>query len=43
MYSERGRIAEMHHDRDTFEFSQGYVTRNQESAVPIMLSESLGI
>ena len=35
MYPERGRIAEMHHDRDTFEFSQGHVTRNQESAVPV--------
>ena len=25
----------MHHDRDTFDFSQGHVTKNQPMAVPV--------
>ena len=33
----------MYHDRDTFDFSQGHVTKNQPMAVPVQLSESLGI
>ena len=33
----------MYHDRDTFDFSQDHVTKNQPMAVPVLLSESLGI
>ena len=29
--------------RDTFEFDQGYVTKNQPITVPVLLSESLAI
>ena len=43
MYPERGTIAQMYHDRDTFDFSQGHVTKNLPMAVPVYLSESLGI
>ena len=43
MYPERGTIAQMYHDRDTFDFSQGHVAKNQPMAVPVYLSESLGI
>ena len=32
----------MYHDRDTFDFSQGHITKNQPMAVPVKLSESLG-
>ena len=42
-YPERGTIAQMYHDRDTFDFSQGHVTKNQPMAIPVYLSESLGI
>ena len=28
---------------NTFDFSQGHVTKNQPMAVPVQLSESLGI
>ena len=31
------------HDRDTFDFSQGRVTKNQPMAVLVWLSEGLGI
>ena len=30
----------MYHDQDTFDFSQGHVTKNQTMAVPVKLSES---
>ena len=40
---ERGTIAQMYHDRDTFDFIQGHVTKNQPMTVPVSLSESLGI
>ena len=33
----------MYPDRDTFDFIQGHVTKNQPMAVPVWLSESLGI
>ena len=33
----------MYHDWDTFDFSQGHVTKNEPVAVPVYLSESLGI
>ena len=43
MYPERDTIAQKYHDRDTFDFSQGSVAKNQPMAVPLSLSESLGI
>ena len=33
----------MYHDWDTFDFSQGHVTKSEPVAVPVYLSESLGI
>ena len=33
----------MYHDRDTFNFSQDLVTKNQPIAVPVQLRERLGI
>ena len=33
----------MYPDQDPFDFSQGHVTKNQQMAVPVQLSESLGI
>ena len=41
--SERDTIAQMYHDRDTFDFIQGHVAKNQSMADPAYLSESLGI
>ena len=35
MYPERGTIAQMYHERDTFDFSQGHVTKNQPMEVPV--------
>ena len=35
MYPERDTIAQMYHDRDTFDFSQGHVTKNQPMAVRV--------
>jgi len=35
MYPERGTIAQIYHARDTFDFSQDYVTKNQPMAVPV--------
>ena len=45
MYPEWGTIffAQMYPDQDTFDFSQGHVTKYQPLAVPVQLSESLGI
>ena len=35
MYPERGTVvAQIYHNRDTFDFSQGHVTKNQPMAVP---------
>ena len=31
----RAGFAQVYHDRDTFDFSQGHVTRNQPMAVPV--------
>ena len=39
----RDTIAKMYHDRGTFDFSQGHVTKNQPMAVPVQLTESPGI
>ena len=33
----------MYHDWNTFDFSQGHVTKNQPMTVSVSLSESLGI
>ena len=35
MYPERGTVAQMPHDRDTLNFSQGHVTKSQPMAVPV--------
>ena len=35
MYPERGTVAQMSHDRDTLNFSQGHVTKSQPMAVPV--------
>ena len=35
--------AQLYHGRDTFEFDQGHVTKNQPITVLILLSESLAI
>ena len=32
---ERGTIAQIYHDRDTFHFIQGHATKNQPMAVPV--------
>ena len=32
---EKGKIAQMYHDRDTFDLTQGHVTKNQPMAVPV--------
>ena len=31
----------MYHNRDTFDFSQGHVTKNEPVAVPVYLSEKV--
>ena len=45
MYPEWGTIFfdQLYHDQGTFDLSQGHVTKNQPLAVPVELSESLGI
>ena len=43
MFPKRGTIAQMYHDPDTFDFSQGHVAKNQPMAVPVSLSEGLGL
>ena len=37
----RARTAQLYPGRDTFEFDQGHVTKNQPITVLILLSESL--
>ena len=39
----RAATAQLHPGRDTFEFDQGHVTKNQPITVLILLSESLAI
>ena len=39
----RATTAQLYPGRDTFEFSQGHVTKNQPITVLILLSESLAI
>ena len=39
----RATTAELYPGRDTFEFDQGHVTKNQPITVPVLLRESLGI
>ena len=34
---------QLYPSRDTFEFDQGYMTKNQKNTVLVLLSESLGI
>ena len=40
---ERPTYAQLYPGRETFEFDQGHVTKNQPVAVLILLSESLAI
>ena len=35
MYPERGTIAQMYREQDTFDFSQGHVAKNQPIAVSV--------
>ena len=39
----RATTVQLYPGRDTFEFGQGHVTKNQPMTVPILLSESLAI
>ena len=42
-HPERATTAELYPGRDTFEFDQGHVTKNQPITVLVLLSGSLGI
>ena len=42
-YGARTATAQLYLDRDTFEFDQGHVTKNQPVTMLVLLSESLGI
>ena len=35
MYPEQGTFAQMYHDWDVFDFSQGHVTKNEPKAFPV--------
>ena len=37
MYSQRGTIAQVCLDQDTFDFMQGHVTKHQQMAVPVKI------
>ena len=39
----RATTKQLYHSRNTFEFDQGHVTKNQPITVLILLSESLAI
>ena len=39
----RATTVQLYPGRDTFEFDQGYVTKNQPTTVLVLLSESLAI
>ena len=39
----RATTVQLYPGRDTFEFEQRHVTKNQPITVPVLLSESLGI
>ena len=43
VFGARATIAQLYPDRDTFEFDQGHVTKNQQITVLVLFSESLGI
>ena len=40
---QHSKTVELYPDQDTFEFSQGHVTKNQPITVLVLLSERLGI
>ena len=42
-YPERATTAKLYPGRDTFEFDQEHVTKNQPITVLVLMSESLGI
>ena len=35
MYPKQATFAQMYHDWDTFDFSQGHVTKNEPMAAPV--------
>lgn len=43
VFGERATTTQLFPGRDTFEFDQGWVTKNQPTTMLILLSESLGI
>ena len=43
VFQARATTAQLYPGRDTFEFDQGHVTKNQPITVLVLLSESLGI
>ena len=43
VFGARATIAQLYHGRDTFEFDQGHVTKNQPITMLVLLSESRGI
>ena len=43
LYCARATTAQLYPGRDTFEFNQEHVTKNQPITVLVLLSESLGI
>ena len=43
VYGTRATTARFYHGRNTFEFDQGHVTKNQPITVLVLLSKSLGI
>ena len=43
VFGARATTAQLYPGRDTFEFDQGHVTKNQPITVLVLLSESLGI
>ena len=43
VFGARATTAQFYPSRDTFEFDQGHVTKNQPITVLVLLSESLGI
>ena len=43
VFGARATTAQFYPGRDTFEFDQGHVTKNQPITVLVLLSESLGI
>ena len=43
LFGARATTAQLYPGRDTFEFDQGYVTKNQPVTVLVLLTENQGI